>query len=200
MPMKSEEKFNQDKSALRNQIKQYRRELSEKQTLSSQICSRFLHSQEYRECSAILCYLPLPDEVDTKLIIQNAFKDKKKVGVPYCLDKQGNMDFFCIESFDDLHIGSFGILEPNVEKCKRIESFKDSIIIVPALCFDKNGNRLGYGKGYYDRFFQKHSLISFGLCYNSLILDYIPADEFDRGVDYIITEKQIINCIGGQNG
>ena len=69
-----------------------------------------------------------------------------------------------------------------------------------ALCFDKSGNRLGYGKGYYDRYLQNHSLISFGLCYNRLIIDYVVNDAYDKRVDFVVSEKRIITCNGGQNG
>lgn len=198
--MKSEKQFSQDKSALRKELKNARKLLKNKLELSNEICKAFLETKDYKECSTLLCYVSFGDEVNTLNILSHALEQNKIVAVPVCIDKSGNMDFYIIKSIDDLHIGSFGILEPRINECEKLNDIKNAVIVVPALCFDAFGNRLGYGKGYYDRFLQKHSLISFGLCYNSLIQKNVPVDKYDQKVDYVITEKQIINCNGGQNG
>ena len=198
--MKSEKQFNQNKADLRKFARAKRNSLENKEELSKDICNNFLSSDEYKNCKAILCYVAFNGEVDTSLIISRALSDLKTVGVPVCLDKNGKMEFFKINSLDDLHKGTFGISEPDCREEKRITDFEDCVIVVPALCFDKSGNRLGYGKGYYDRYLQNHSLISFGLCYNRLIVDYVPSDAYDRRVDFVVSEKQIITCNGGQNG
>ena len=147
-----------------------------------------------------MCYLSLDDEVCTDGIVTALLNMGKKVGAPYCVDNDGNMDFYYITDFDDLRIQSFGVREPVLEKCEKIASFDNAVIILPGLCFDKNGNRLGYGKGYYDRFLQIHSLISVGLCYNSLIVKKVPTDMYDKKADIIVTENDIIKTNGGKNG
>lgn len=195
--MKSEKQFNQNKASLRSFAKSERNSLNNKEELSKLICDKFLNTDEYNNCKTLLCYVALNGEVDTSQIISRAICDSKTVGVPVCLDKNGKMDFFKIDSPDDLHIGSFGISEPDICDEKRITELEDCLIVVPALCFDKHGNRLGYGKGYYDRYLQNHSLISFGLCYNRLIVDYVPSDAYDKCVNFVVSEKQIIKCNGG---
>lgn len=198
--MKSEKQFNQNKADLRNFARAKRNSLENKEELSKDICNNFLSSDEYKNCKALLCYVAFNGEVDTSSIIIRALSDLKTVGVPVCLDKNGKMEFFKISSLDDLHKGTFGISEPDVAEEKRIVDFEDCIIVVPALCFDEFGNRLGYGRGYYDRYLQNHSLISFGLCYNMLIIDYVVNDAYDKRVDFVVSEKRIITCNGGQNG
>lgn len=195
--MKSEKQFNQNKADLRTIAKAKRNSLENKEELSKLICNNFLMSDEYKTCNTLLCYVAFNGEVDTDFIISRALRDSKTVGVPVCLDKNGKMEFFKIESLGDLHKGSFGISEPDICEEKRITDFESCVIVVPALCFDRFGNRLGYGRGYYDRYLQNHSLISFGLCYNKLIIDYVPSDAYDKSVDFVVSEKRIITCNGG---
>lgn len=190
------------KQEIRNKAKLERKNIQNKDLLSSQIANNFLSSSLYKNSKTVLCYSAINDEVDTSLIISNALQDGKTLALPYCVDSNGKMNFYIVENFDkQTVIGSYGIIEPSIKICKRLEIFDNSVIIVPALCFDKRGYRLGYGKGYYDRFLEKHSLISVGLCYNSLVKNEIPIDEYDKPVNFILTESQIIACEnGGSNG
>ena len=155
---------------------------------------------EIKKADTVLCYISLDDEICTDEIVSALLGLGKRVGAPYCVDNNGNMDFYYITDFDDLKIQSFGVREPVIEKCKKVTSFDNTIIILPGLCFDSNGNRLGYGKGYYDRFLQIHSLISVGLCYNSLIVKNVPTDTYDKKVDLIVSENGVVNVNGGKNG
>lgn len=190
------------KQEFRNKAKLERKNIQDKDLLSSQIANIFLNSNLYKNSKTVLCYSAINDEVDTSLIISKAIQDGKILALPYCVDDNGIMEFYIIEDFNRQTVtGSYGIIEPNINLCKRLETFDNSVIIVPALCFDKRGHRLGYGKGYYDRFLEKHSLISVGLCYNSLVKNEIPIDKYDKPVNFILTESQIITCEnGGSNG
>lgn len=189
------------KSELRKEVKALRRSIADKKAADKRIAGLLFDSRFYKNAETILTYVSLEDEVDTDGIIQQALSDGKQVAVPYCLDDNGHMDFYLISSMDDLHAGSFGVREPDIKKCKKLECYENSIILVPALCFDKNGYRLGYGKGYYDRFLQNYSFISAGLCYNSLVRMQMPTDSHDQRVDCIITDEKIVSCInGGKNG
>lgn len=188
------------KSELRAEYKNKRKNIAEKSLIDEEIQTTFLKSDVYRNAKSILCYCALDDEISTDKIILTALNDKKIVAAAKCLDKNGNMDFFVINSLDDLSSGAYNIREPK-DNCALVNDFTNSIIIVPALCFDSNGYRLGYGKGYYDRYLQKHSLISVGLCYNSNIVNQLPIDKYDKSVDYIVTQNKIIFCKnGGKNG
>lgn len=101
--------------------------------------------------------------------------------------------FYETEYLEDLRPGAFGILEPNDLSPK----FKDTVGIcfVPGIAFDKSGNRLGFGKGYYDRFLKnKPQITKIGVCYSFQLLKHIeiPADEYDIKMDMIITEKEVL--------
>lgn len=189
------------KSEIRKEIKHQRKLIENKIELDDKIISQLICSDFYKSSNTILSYASLDDEICTDKLINNALSDGKTVALPYCCDNEGHMLFYIINSTDDLINGSFGVREPNINKCTLLNNFDNAIIIVPGLCFSPDGSRLGYGKGYYDRFLQNKSLISIGLCYNSFIINNIPADKYDIPVDYIISEKRIYNCKnGGKNG
>ncbi len=199
--MKSDRQYNITKSELRALYRIKRKELSDKSRLDEKVIHNFLNSSLYKDADLILCYVSLPGEIDTDYLIEKALSDGKKVGVPYCEDRNGAMSFYYIHSLDELCPGSYGIREPYPEKAKPVTSFDNAILVVPGLTFDLSGKRLGYGKGYYDRFLQIHSLYSVGLCYNSFIADYIPTDKYDKSVLNIVTDSRIIVCgNGGKNG
>ena len=198
--MKSEAKFSADKKELRSYIKTKRKSVENKAEKDILVAQNLLSLDEIKKAYTVLCYISLDDEICTDEIVRVLLDSGKSVGAPYCVDNNGNMDFYYITDFDDLRIQSFGVREPVIEKCKKVTSFDNTIIILPGLCFDSNGNRLGYGKGYYDRFLQIHSLISVGLCYNSLIVKKVPTDMYDKKADIIVTENDVIRINGGKNG
>ena len=102
------------------------------------------------------------------------------------------MKYYYINSFNDMVSGSFGIREPDTEKCVEVTDFSASLCVVPAIAFDKRKYRLGYGKGYYDRFLKNYAYKSVGVCYNNLVVDELPADEYDIPVDIIITQDSVL--------
>ena len=171
-----------------------RRNISDKNEKDFLICRNVLESDLFKNSNQILCYYPLEDEINTLPIIEFALKQKKKIALPYCTDYNGNMEFYYINSLDDLKIGSYDIMEPDILNCEKILDFSGSLCIVPAFSFDKKGFRLGYGKGYYDRFLKKFTFNSIGLCYNSFLSDSLPDDEHDIAVQYIATEDKITLC------
>lgn len=187
------------KQRLRSEYKNIRKALSvsQKARLDEEIFRRAVNLWAYREEQLVLSYVSRDIEVDTVAIINKAFEDGKTVAVPRCKQGAGAMDFYIISSFDDLEKGVFGILEPNPEKCERLSDFSRGVCFVPALCFDMNGSRLGYGKGYYDRFLAKFSGKSVGLCYSSCICPELPCGKFDKSVDILISDKNYL-IFGGE--
>ncbi len=184
----------QIKNELRKIIQSENKKIENRDILDRIICENLFSLEVYKNAKTVLCYYSLKNEISTSCIIEQAMSEGKCVALPYCTDKNGHMDFYIVSSLNDLITGSFGIMEPNVEKCSILEDFDNSVCIVPALCYDRHGYRLGHGKGYYDRFLEKYSFISIGLCYNSLIQNEVPTDNFDKSVDYIVTDTQIITC------
>lgn len=181
------------KNDLRRQFKAKRANIAHKAEKDRLICAHFLSSALYKNTEQILCYSSMGSEPDTFDIIRCAMEDGKKLLLPRCEDKNGNMNFYLIKDASDLVTGTFGIKEPDIKKCEPVFEFTNALCVVPGLTFDKKGYRLGYGKGYYDRFLEKFTIKSAGLCYNELISESIPADEYDRPVNYIVTDLKIIN-------
>lgn len=180
------------KSELRRIFRDKRRNITDKTEKDKKICRNILESDLYRNANQVLCYYPLEAEIDTRLIISSALADKKRLALPYCVDTNGNMEFYYINSFKELRQGSYDIMEPDIEVCEKVSDFSGSICIVPGFSFDKKGYRLGYGKGYYDKFLKKFTFNSIGLCYNNFLSNALPAENHDTAVNFIATENKFI--------
>ena len=183
------------KTDIRNSCKQKRRDLDpeERKKIDSQIYTRLINLWKYRDCETLLAYISGDIEVDTKMIIEDALKRGKRVAVPRCIEGTRNMEFYYITSYDDLEKGSYGILEPKRDKCEKLTDYSSGLCLIPALTFDKEGYRLGFGKGYYDRFLAKFKGETAGLCYECCISQKLPRGKFDRSADVVVTEKRIIS-------
>lgn len=180
------------KNELRKEYKKIRNDIKNKVKLSFQISDNLFNSEIYNNCKSVFCYASFGSEADTTDIVLNSLARNKTVALPVCTDKNGNMDFYKINSFSDLIEGTYGILEPDTNICEKIEPNNKTLLTVPAVVFDKKGYRIGYGKGYYDRYLKKFNGISVGLCYNRCIIDEVPADKFDEKVDFIVCENFLI--------
>lgn len=128
-------------------------------------------------------------EPDTVEIINRLLGDGKKVVVPITDTENTTLALSYIESMADLEKGAFGILEPILIKPAK-ESEID-VILVPGLAFDREGGRMGFGKGYYDRLLEKTAATKIGLCYEFQLFDKIPTEPHDVPMDIIITEEKI---------
>jgi 5-formyltetrahydrofolate cyclo-ligase len=187
---------NTDKNTLRKDfLKKRSLILPEKRKISEKkILENILSYDLFRNCRYILCYVSVRGECDTKNLINKAFSLGKKVAVPKCT-ADGIMQFYLIDSLNQLVDGKYNIPEPPETLCLLDDDFfaenQDILCIVPALCFDKSGYRVGYGKGYYDRFLAKYENISsIGLCFEEFVVENVPRDCFDRHVDVLITEEK----------
>ena len=181
------------KSELRQGYKTKRADMSEKIKLEmdSEIQSRFLTLRQYIYCKTVFTYVSKDIEVDTLSIIRAAWANGKRVAVPRCVTETREMDFFYITNMSDLEEGAFGVLEPIADKCEKVTDFSKGLCIVPGLSFDAEGYRLGYGKGYYDRFLSKFQGDTVGLCYSNCIKWKLPHGYYDKPVDLIVTDRYI---------
>lgn len=182
-----------EKKVLRQHYKAVRNSITqgEKAAMDKRIFSSFIASEYFNEFSTFLIYVSCAGEADTRSIIEFALKNGKHVAVPYC--HGSNMSFYEIKSLNDLTDGAFGIPTVDISNATEITDFRGSPCIVPALAFDINGNRLGYGGGYYDRFLAANKVPTLGLCYEKCIASQIPAESFDIKIDCILTENQFRN-------
>lgn len=157
------------------------------------IFSKILSLEEYGKTDIILTYASYNGEADTYRLIRRALADGKRVGCPVSGVRDGEplLDFYYILSPDDLSEGYRGIPEPDVNKCMKVskDDIAQALIIVPLVGYDDEGNRLGYGKGFYDRFLAGHEyMLSAGIAYSCQRCDKLPVDEYDVRPDIIITE------------
>ncbi|MGN0571364.1 MAG: 5-formyltetrahydrofolate cyclo-ligase [Candidatus Fimenecus sp.] len=185
------------KQSLRAACKEKRRALSEteKARLDRKITNKFLNLFQYREAEVLLCYVSTEIEVDTFQILRRALQDGKTVAVPRCVDGTCEMDFYVITDFAQLEKGAFGVLEPNPALCEKLTDFSQGLCVVPALSYDLSGYRLGYGKGYYDRFLSRFSGETVGLVYENCLEETLPHGKFDRRTGKIVTEARVINVV-----
>ena len=185
----------EEKNRIRSLYKEKRAAISaeEKQRRDAAICKRFLSLSSYRFADTILLYSPLKNEIDTLPIALDALEKGKKIAYPRCIE--GNeMVYHYITSPNQLASGKYGIFEPSPE----LPLFSPSdegiaLCVLPAIVYDKRGFRLGYGKGYYDRFLSSFKGTKAGLIYSDFIVDKIPVGRFDLCSDVIITEKGVIS-------
>lgn len=185
-----------DKSALRKHFKQIRlaRTPFEIETIDREVYHAFIQNDYYYYCQDFLLYVSGEIEIGTRLIMEYIFADiergnKLRLLVPRCEKGTNVMHFYQIDSFDDLESGHFGILEPKAY-CKRIDEFVDPMCVVPGLSFDSKGYRLGFGKGFYDRFLAGFKGITIGLCCDScMTVGELPHDGYDIAVDFVATES-----------
>ena len=189
-----------DKLLFRKQALKMRSELfssaEEKKAADSKIFENLKSSGLIGKAELVLTYVSYRDEADTLKLIEYLLEEGITVAVPRCR-KQGQMDFFTIKSLGDLKPSSMGIPEPEYDERNLVRDFTGALCIVPGTAFDLKGNRTGYGGGYYDRFLSSEKDVTpAGICYSPLIFDSVPSEAHDISVDYIITEKGIINING----
>lgn len=180
----------QVKSELRKQILLLRNSFGEekRQECSQKIAQRLYGLAEYKDCSEIFCYFSKKNEISTEDIIRKALREGKKTALPVCIGDE--MIFRYIGGFEDLEKGSFGVYEPK-SRCPQAIAEKSTVCIVPGLCYNGNGYRIGYGKGFYDKFLAKNPCIKIGLCYEEFIIDFVPQKN-DIPTDIIVSENKVI--------
>ncbi len=188
------------KSELRRELKAARLSMDRqsKADCDGLIAQRFLHSEPYERAEILLIYVSGSIEVGTESIIETALSDGKAVFAPRCISGTNDMVFCRINGFDELEEGYRGIREPK-EHCP-LYSGGQAVCVVPALAYDGQGYRLGFGKGFYDRFLSGFSGITVGICYEQCLLADVCREAHDVPVDRIITEKrEIITKLNERN-
>lgn len=172
-------------------------------TLSNQIAARLLALPEYREAKQIMSYVAFRHEVETRDIITRSLAMGKKVAVPLTVSREKKLIPSQVYDFPgDLAPGCWGILEPRPETLRPVDPSEIDLVLVPGLAFDRQGHRLGYGGGFYDRFLAQLPApsTSVALAYSFQVLPEVEHGENDWPVDIIITEAEIIRCPKGIRG
>lgn len=177
------------KEELRKIYKTKRKNICNKQIKDKKICDIILNTEIYKKANQILIYYSKEEEINTIDIINRALKENKKVALPRCTNKKGEMQFYYINNLTDLIIGKYNIMEPK-SYCKIIKENINSICLVPGYTFNKLGYRIGYGNAYYDNFLRNYRGQSIGLCYSDFLTLKNFNESHDIAVNYICSEEQ----------
>ncbi len=156
--------------------------------LSTVICNRVIKQEAYINCKDIVLYMPINNEVNLDIIIQDAFNQEKNIWLPRIINK--NMEFYRYTKETELIKGAYGILEPNTEEI--LKPNQDTLIIMPGAAFSEDMGRIGYGGGYYDKYLSKHPYCkTIAVCYNFQVLPMVPIDDYDIRPNMIISDDNI---------
>jgi len=177
-----------EKTKIRRRIRNKKNVLSDMEKTHSSITvfEKIEALPVFRNAKSVLLYWSLPDELPTHNFIEK-WSTKKQMLLP--MVKGDKMLIKPFTTADELRKSDMGIWEPEAQKeyMRQID-----LVIVPGVAFDKNKNRLGRGKGYYDRYFNNKNITKIGVCYDFQLLEVIPTEPFDVRMDKIITPNYTI--------
>lgn len=175
-----------EKTELRKEIRNRKRQFTAQQLheLSFAVIQRLLKHPRLKEARTVMLYYSLPDEVDTHTIVDSLLMNGKTILLPR-VTGESTMELRRYTGPRDLAYGAYGIMEPTGEVFTDYASV--DLAIVPGMAFDPSGNRMGRGKGYYDRFLPqiKHTY-KIGVCFPFQMTESIPCDKYDVRMDEIL--------------
>ncbi|WMJ77927.1 MULTISPECIES: 5-formyltetrahydrofolate cyclo-ligase [unclassified Sedimentibacter] len=160
---------------------------------STVIMNKLMATDEYKNSKVVFVYMSFKNEVMTYDLINKMLAENKRVIIPYTDVKNTVIIPSEIKSMDDLVLSPFGYYEPVYEKIRLVEPEEFDLIVVPGVVFDKQHNRIGFGKGYYDRILcrKKRGSAAVAVAYEFQVLDKVPSEPHDVKMDMIITEENI---------
>ena len=199
------ETVEEQKSFLRKRakaaLKEYCSDLPLMEQIAKSVVTSVTNSDEYKNATMILGFMPMNDEVDIVPLMKQALKDKKKVAVPKMAKSGNDMDFYLIDDFDGdfTSDNKYNIREPS-ENCTKLSPDQipsDALIFVPGLVFNLEGARLGRGKGYYDKYLarvpDRDKRIVCGVCFTICVTKAVPVEKNDVRVNYLLNEYGFIS-------
>lgn len=181
------------KPSIRRTMLARRKSLSQEELRSASLAvqRKFLETEEFRGAGILVIYAPIHNEVDTSLVMRTALDSGKMLAFPAVVGNR--LVFRQVERESSLKSGAFGIMEP----CSHGRVFcpeEIDLFVLPGIAFDLNGERIGYGKGYYDKTLHilegRGKLVAF--CYDFQLVDEIRGEPHDVKMDLIITEKRMV--------
>lgn len=184
------------KQQLRDEMLTRLKEIDEKQyeQWSNEIAKKLFSHESWMMSETIAIVISRKPEVNTKRIIEYAWELGKRVVVPKCHPKTKTMTFHAITTFDQLEVVYYGLKEPILTETVEVTKNEIDLMIVPGLIFMKNGYRLGFGGGYYDRYLANYRGKKLALAFDIQLAEYLPIESYDIPVDTIITNKEVLTC------
>lgn len=188
-----------DKSSIRRQTLRIRDSITKEQKAKKDqaIAIAVRKLQAYSSAKKVLFYVSFGSEVDTLKLISEELESGRFVAVPKVVKEKGTLTIHRITALSSLKPGVFGILEPERD-CPTVDVDEIDLVIVPGVAFDIHKNRLGYGKGYYDRLLanikglKPYETFAVALAYEEQIVDVIPTEPHDMKMDFIVTDARVI--------
>ncbi len=181
----------QTKIQLRQSLLRKRSLLSQKEVEERSLAAgkRLFSLEEFQKGKIMLFYVSVKNEVSTRQMIAHSLHSHKRVCVPLMIERSFlSSEIHALGELD--RKSSFGIPEPSA--IRDIVPNSIDVFIIPGIGFDRKGGRLGYGYGYFDSFLKKCEGLKVGLCYGFQLVEDIPRESWDVGMDYVITEKEIV--------
>ena len=177
------------KQILRGQMRQALAELSDQERAWSdgELIQRFLDHPKLDQAQTVMLYYGVGHEIRTEGLIQTLLDQGKTVCLPKCLP-ENQMEARAITSLEDLAPDRYAIPAPK-DTCPVVEREKLDLILVPGLCFDSRGSRLGQGGGYYDRYLEDYDGVTIGLCREDFFQVNLPREPLDAWVRFVLTEE-----------
>lgn len=179
------------KKEIRQQILKKRNDMTSEEVhqLSQQICSNIKNLDVYKSADNICLYMPVNNEVDVTLLVDDAWNDGKTLWLP---KTSGNtMGFYKFSDDTALSVGTYGIMEPVSDEC--LVPDENTLIMMPGVAFSPDGGRIGYGGGYYDRYLNKwDTCTTAAVCYQFQLLQELPVEEHDVSPDIIVNEISFV--------
>lgn len=166
----------------------------ERNEISNQIQQHLFQSDLWRNAQTIGVYLSIGDEWDTREIVNRAFEEGRSVVIPKTIPDTKELVFYRISNLNQTVMGPFKLEEPDVEVTESVDKDDIDLLIVPGLAFTRDGYRIGFGGGYYDRFLADFVHPTVSILHSSQIVDTFSVEHFDIPVNYLVTEKGFINC------
>lgn len=186
---------------VREKKKQLRKEMLQRLTslskddhiiLSEQIQKSLYKQKEWQEAKVIGITLSMGQEIHTDSIIERAWREGKRVAVPKCERGTGKMVFHFITNFNELETVYMNLREPIPSITEMVRPEQINLLIVPGVVFTREGTRIGYGGGYYDRYLENYAGKTLSLAFHFQVVPHIPTEPFDQAVQKIITEKETL--------
>lgn len=187
----------ENKAEIRRIILQKRNSLTKEEVASKsrRIQERLYSLKQFVTAKCVMAYASFRNEVNTSLIIDKCLKSGKKVFLPLVDKDSDNLIAYEIRDFlTDTAPGSFGIMEPVIKDRKRIRIDEIDICLIPGIAFDRSGNRIGWGRGYYDSFLRNLPARAgkYGLAYDFQLIERIMSTDKDVPINGLITESEIL--------
>jgi 5-formyltetrahydrofolate cyclo-ligase len=182
------------KKRIRQEISRERERLTDKQCLENSqcICDMITKSALIKDSDDFILYYPFQNEVDLLPCAEFLLKNRKNIYFPRFNLTSKSYDLAIIKSLEkDFVKGKFGIMEPSVVAEGVHSDFSQAVWFIPGVAFDKKGNRLGRGGGYYDRFLNSHKGTFVAVAHQIQLVEQVPLEAHDMKVDWLVTEKNI---------